>query len=221
MILAAELIPTWLNVAALVLMLVCLAGALLSAHWRALISVPSRQHVLFGGVLCLLLLWLLTVQVADGVWVHILGITSMTLIVGWRFTLIGGTVVLLAHLWWVGQSYLAIPVAFLFSILVPASITRVLVYLLRRYAMANLFVYMLGAGFGGGLLSILAMALLALPVFWLAGQGAWVTGAFDNWPLIFLMLFPEGFINGMLVTALTVFYPDVVKTFDDDYYLNQ
>ena len=64
-------------------------------------------------------------------------------------------------------------------------------------------------------------ALVALPVFWLAGQGAWVTGAFDNWPLIFLMLFPEGFINGMLVTALTVFYPDVVKTFDDDYYLNQ
>jgi uncharacterized membrane protein len=28
-----------------------------------------------------------------------------------------------------------------------------------------------------------------------------------------------GFGGGMLITALTVFYPDVVKTFDDDYYL--
>jgi uncharacterized membrane protein len=41
----------------------------------------------------------------------------------------------------------------------------------------------------------------------------------DNWPLVSLVLFPEGFINGMIITTLTVFYPQVVKTFDDKHYL--
>jgi len=35
-----------------------------------------------------------------------------------------------------------------------------------------------------------------------------------------LLLFPEGFINGMVITALTVFYPDLVKTFDDEHYFS-
>ena len=78
---------------------------------------------------------------------------------------------------------------------------------------------MLGAGFGGGLLAALAMALAALALLWLSGQQDWVTAALANWPLIFLLMFPEGFINGMIVTTLTVFYPDLVKTFDERHYL--
>ena len=78
---------------------------------------------------------------------------------------------------------------------------------------------MLGAGFGGGLLSVLLVAVTALPVLWLIGQHGWVGQALANWPLILLMMFPEGFINGMIVTTLTVFYPDLVKTFDDGFYL--
>ena len=46
------------------------------------------------------------------------------------------------------------------------------------------------------------------------------THTLDSWPFVLLLMFPEAFINGMVVTAFTVFYPDVVKTFDDDYYLN-
>lgn len=38
-------------------------------------------------------------------------------------------------------------------------------------------------------------------------------------PRVCLMMFPEGFLNGMIVTTLTVFYPGLVKTFDDSYYL--
>jgi uncharacterized membrane protein len=78
---------------------------------------------------------------------------------------------------------------------------------------------MLGAGFGGGLLSVLALGVLALPTFWVMGQSEWLTLALDNWAFILLLMFPEGFINGMLVTAFTVFYPDVVKSFSEDFYL--
>ena len=219
MIVAAELIPFWLNLAAGFVMLICIAGAGISAPWPALWAASERQHVLLGGLLALLFLWLLSFQVIAGVWIHLLGVTSLTLIVGWRFTILGATLVLFVFLWWQQQSMLAAPLAWLFSVLVPATTTRLLVHFLRIHALRNLFVYMLGAGFGGGLLSVLVLGILALPTFWVIGQPEWITLSLDNWAFILLLMFPEGFINGMLVTAFTVFYPDVVKTFNEDFYL--
>ncbi|MGD8417257.1 MAG: energy-coupling factor ABC transporter permease [Pseudomonadales bacterium] len=219
MIVAAHLVPLWLSVAVGAVMLICVAAAALTADWPALRAASERQHVLLGGLLALFLLWLLTLRVIEDVWIHLLGVTSLTLIVGWRFTVLGATLVLFGYLWWEQQPLMAAPLAWLFSVLVPATTTRILAHVLRRYGLRNLFVYMLGAGFGGGLLSVLVLALLALSTFWLIGQSDWVDRALENWPFILLLMFPEGFINGMLVTAFTVFYPDVVKTFDDDYYL--
>jgi uncharacterized membrane protein len=89
---------------------------------------------------------------------------------------------------------------------------------LGRIRERNLFVYTLGGGFGGGVLSFLAVALLALPLLWLAGQAELVRQALEGWPVIVLVLFPEGFINGMVVTAVCVFIPGAVKTFDDRFY---
>ena len=201
-------------------MLSVVAIAAATAHWRALLAVPQRQHVLLGGLLALLLLWLLTFRVIDGVWMHLLGVTSLTLIVGWRFAVIGGAVVMAVYLRLQGRDLAALPLAMLFSVFIPASSTRLLGYVLRRYGMKNLFVYQLGAGFGGGLLSVLVLGIVSLPVFWVIGQGGWVDLALENWPFILLVMFPEGFINGMLITAFTTFFPDVVKTFDDGFYLD-
>jgi uncharacterized membrane protein len=83
----------------------------------------------------------------------------------------------------------------------------------------NLFLYLLGVGFGGGILAMLVTIVAALALLLLCGQQAWAGEALENWPLIVLILFPEGFINGMIVTTLTVFYPQLVKTFDERHYL--
>ncbi len=202
-----------------VAMLSCLTGSALTANWNALRKVAERQHVLLGGLVALLLLWLLTLEVIEDVRVHLLGVTSLTLIVGWRFTMIGATLVLLVYVLIQQQPLAAAPLAWLFSVFIPATTTRLLAHVLRRHGLRNLFVYMLGAGFGGGILCVLMVAMTALPVFWLLGQTEWIAMALESWPFILLLMFPEGFINGMLVTAFTVFYPDVVKTFDDEYYL--
>lgn len=220
MILAAHLIPLWMTLAAALLWLVCLIGAARSANWQALAARSERQHVLLGGLLALLLLWMLTLRVIDEVWIHLLGVTTLTLIVGWRFTILGGGLVLLIYLWLQNQPLETAPLSWVFTIFLPATTTRLLAHGLRHYGFRNLFVYMLGAGFGGGLLSVLLATGLAMLVFWLIGQSEWVLRALENWPFLLLLMFPEGFINGMLVTAFTVFYPDIVKTFDDDFYLD-
>ena len=168
-----------------------------------------------------MVLWLLSVRVIDGLWIHFLGATTLTLILGWRFAMLAGTVAVLAHTSLVGQPLTAVSPAWLLTIAIPVTVSRALVYLLRRLKTRNLFIYMLGAGFGGGLLCVLSVALVALPVVWFCDQQDWALAALANWPLITLLLFTEGFINGMVVTTLTVFYPDLVKTFDDTYYLQE
>lgn len=220
MVIAAHLIPLWLNLFAGIAMLACVSAAAATANWSALRAASARQHVLLGGLLALLLLWLMTFRVIEDVRIHLLGVTTLTLIVGWRFSVLGATPVLFAYLWWEQIPLGAAPLAWLFTVLVPATTTRLLAHLLRRHGLRNLFVYMLGAGFGGGLLSVLVLGVLALPTFHLMGQTAWIESALENWVFVVLLMFPEGFVNGMLVTAFTVFYPDVVKTFDEAYYLD-
>ena len=221
MVISADLIPFWLSLGIGLIALICVMAAARTAPWTALRMATERQHVLLGGLVALLLLWwLLSLQVTEGITIHLLGVTSLTLIVGWRLTMLGATLVLLVYLWLEQQALAAAPLAWLFSLLVPATVTRLLVHILRQHGFRNLFVYLLGAGFGGGLLSMLCAALLTVPVFWLMGQTDWLLGIQENWPFLLLLMFPEGFINGMLVTAFTVFYPDVVKSFDDGYYLD-
>jgi len=221
LIIAPQFIPLWLNLLVGTGMLVCIATAVWFAPWSSVQAATNRQHVLLGGLLALLLLWLLSFEVTEGVSIHLLGVTSLTLIIGWRLTIAGGTLVLIALFWFEQHSMSSAPLAWFFSLMVPASVTRLLVFVLRRHGFRNLFVYMLGAGFGGGLLSMLAAAALTLPVFWLIGQSDWLTAGLEHWPFVLLLMFPEGFINGMVITAFTVFYPDVVKTFDDDFYLSE
>jgi uncharacterized membrane protein len=221
LIIDADLIPWWLTIGVGLIALLCVLVAAWTAPWRALQTATERQHVLLGGLVAMLLLWLLSLKVTEGVTIHLLGVTSLTLIVGWRLTILGGTLVLSAYLWFEGQTLSAAPLAWLLSLLVPATVTRGLVQILRRHGFRNLFVFLLGAGFGGGLLSMLSAALITVPVFWLMGQTDWLLEMQRNWPFLLLLMFPEGFINGMLVTAFTVFYPDVVKSFDDKYYLEE
>lgn len=218
MTLSTQLIPAYLSLPLAVLMALTCAACLWSANWRAVRQVPSRGHLLFGGAIACLALWLISFTVIDGVRVHFLGVTALTLVVGWRFAILAGSAAVVAHTLAVGQPMISLPVAWLLTVAVPATVSRWLVYQLRATRAQNLFIYMLGAGFGGGALSSLAVTVTAMGLLWLAGQAQLVTLALQNWPAALLVLFPEGFINGMIITAFTVYYPDLLKTFDDEHY---
>lgn len=220
MFIDASLLPNSLSLVLWLLLILTCAQAARKADWRAMSAVPARSHLFFGSSLFCLVLWLLSVRVIDGLWLHLLGVTTLTLILGWRFAILAGSLTCLVYTLLIGQSLQATSTAWLLSVAIPASVSRWLVYALRKQRKQNLFIFMLGAGFGGGILSILVVSLVSLLLFWLIGQGEWSRNALDNWPLISLMLFPEGFINGMLVTTLTVFYPGLVKTFDERFYLD-
>lgn len=221
MLISATLLPLWLHAIAALLMFVSVAAAARYAEWRAVTAVPARQHVLFGSMLALFGIWLLSVRLADGIALHLSLIPALTLVVGWRFACLCGAVVTAAHAIVSGNDWLAIPVAWLITVAVPASVTRLLAHLLRRTNIQNLFFFMLGAGFFGSILAVVLCAVIAMAVLAVSDASHLLDDALRYWALLFPIAFQEAFINGLIITALTVFVPGIVKTFDERFYLDE
>ena len=219
MFIASELVPAWLIVTSSLVMLAACSLCAWYAPWPAVRQVPTRQHLLLGGICGCVVLWLMSVHLIDSLWLHFLGITALVTLVGLRFALLVGAVATVLFALLIKQSVAGVPVGWLTTVAAPALVSRLVIYRVRGLRSNNLFLYLLGVGFGGGVLAMLATVVTALALLLLCGQQAWVTEAVQNWPLLLLILFPEGFINGMTVTTLTVFYPHLVKTFDEDHYL--
>jgi uncharacterized membrane protein len=137
--------------------------------------------------------------------------TTVTLVFGWQLALIAGAIAALVLLIVGSWSLVALPVNLTLIALVPVAVTMIVLSGANRLRRTNVFVYMLGVGFFG---STMAM----LMTLWV---GALMLGPDLDHALVLLMAFPEGFLNGTLVTALTVFYPDIVKTYDDVRYLGK
>ncbi|MFK8041499.1 energy-coupling factor ABC transporter permease [Congregibacter sp.] len=216
----AHLLADWITVAAAVAMALFLFAALRYADWAAVAREPGRMHLVAGGAVGCLLLWLLNIHLVDGLLLHFLGITTLTLVIGWSFSVLGAALVMAAFYALKGLAWTAYPLAVVMCIVLPATTTWLLARALRRPGLQHPFVYMLGAGFAGGGLVVLLLSALALSLFWFSGQTSYLEAAAEFWPLVFMLMFSEGFINGMCVSALAIFYPDGMKTFDDKFYLD-
>ena len=220
MFLDPSLLPDGLLSAAWVLLALGLLAAARYTPWRILWLSPERVHLVAGGAVACLLLWLLNIRMIDGLVLHLLGVTTLTLVVGWSLALLAGSCALLALIVAADLSWGGFPLAWLFTVALPATTSWLLARALYRPRLRNPFFYILGAGFAGGALVVLVDAVLALVLFKAVDLERWVEGALAFWPLIFLVMFSEGFINGMCIAALAVFHPDAVKTFDDRFYLD-
>jgi uncharacterized membrane protein len=218
--LPAQILNDRITLIAALLLIATLLLAIRSARWRALQDVPGRMHLVAGGAVACLMLWLLNIHLADGLVMHFLGVTTLTLVVGWSFSVIAACAVLVGFYLIQGLEWSAFPVSACLTVLLPATLTRLLARLLYRPRLRHLFIYILGAGFAGGGLVVLALAVSTVALLALLGQHERVELALQWWPLICLLMFSEAFINGMCISALAIFRPDAVKTFDDAFYLD-
>ena len=198
-------------------------GAVLWAAWRApwleVLSDSRRQHLLFGTVLGLFLLWLVRRDFDSGVSFHFIGMTVVTLLLDWPLALLGG---LLAQIGLVAvgrQDLLALGVNGLLLVLLPVLITEGCALLVERAQPRNLFVYIFCCGFFSAALAALCCLLAGLGLLALDGRFAMPPWLDDFIGYLWLVMFPEAFINGALVAALVVFCPDWLETFNRTRYL--
>ena len=209
------------QVAALLLWLVLLAFSLNASLLRTLGAHPLYQHLCLGGAIVLVPLWTLRAGLHEGLEIHFLGLTSLTLLLGWRLALLAPCLTLLllayfgviplADIGWQALSGVALPVA-----------TSWLLFLGSwAWLPRHLFVYLFVAAFLGGALSISAKVIASALLMGVSGTYSWHTISADYLSIWPLLLFPEALLNGMTMTLLAVYRPHWVNTFFDREYLGR
>ncbi|UQS13844.1 energy-coupling factor ABC transporter permease [Pseudomonas sp. HS6] len=197
-----------------------LLWAICRAPWVELFSDSRRQHLLFGTVFALFLLWMVRRDFDTGVSYHFIGMTAVTLLLDWPLAIVGGLVAQISLVMLGRQDLAAIGVNGALLILLPVLITEGVAILVERAQPRNPFVYIFCSGFFAAALSALSCLVLSLTLLWYDGLFAMPEWLEDFIGYLWLLIFPEAFINGMVISALVVFCPEWLETFNRTRYLS-
>ena len=209
------------QVAALLLWLVLLAFSLNASLLRTLGAHPLYQHLCLGGAIVLVPLWTLRAGLHEGLEIHFLGLTSLTLLLGWRLALLAPCLTLLLLAYFGVIPLTDIGWQALIGVALPVATSWLLFLGSWAWLPRHLFVYLFVAAFLGGALSISAKVIASALLLGVSGTYSWHTISADYLSIWPLLLFPEALLNGMTMTLLAVYRPHWVNTFFDREYLGR
>ncbi|WP_434579733.1 energy-coupling factor ABC transporter permease [Pseudomonas sp. Z5-35] len=217
---SAQLLSTQTLAAGWLVYVPVLVWAVLRAPWVELFTDSRRQHLLFGTVFALFMLWLVRRDFDTGVSYHFIGMTAVTLLLDWPLAILGGLLAQLALVLLGRQDMAAVGINGALLVLLPVLITECCAILVERAQPRNLFVYIFCSGFLAAALSALICLLVGLGLLWYDGLFAMPYWLEDFIGYLWLIIFPEAFINGMVISALVVFSPEWLETFNRTRYLS-
>lgn len=216
---AAELLATSTLVLGWLLYAAVLLWACIRAPWVELFSDTRRQHLLFGAVLAIFVLWLVRRDFESGLSFHFIGLTAVTLLLDWPLAMLAAFVAQMALVVTGHQQLTALGLNGVLLVLIPVTVTEICALAVERTQPRNLFVYIFFSGFFAAGLAALFCILAGLGVLLFDGRYPMPPWLNDFAGYIWLVMFPEAFINGTVVSALVVFYPDWMETFNRTRYL--
>lgn len=188
------------------------------AYWRLLLN-REQLHVFLGSCVVLILLWQVRAQV-DSTWsFHLLGITAVTLMFGWSFAVVAGSIAEFAVSVNSMQNWESFALNVFLVTLVPATLTQAMLLLVRRLLPKNFFIFVLINAFLTAGLVAMVSGFLAVGLLLYSGARDWEYLQLDLVPLFPLMFLPEAVINGWIVTLLVLYKPRWVLRFSDELYL--
>ena len=188
------------------------------AYWRLLLN-REQLHVFLGSCVVLILLWQVRAQV-DPTWsFHLLGITAVTLMFGWSFAVVAGSIAEFAVSVNSTQNWESFALNVFLVTLVPATLTQAMLLLVRRLLPKNFFIFVLINAFLTAGLVAMVSGFLAVGLLLYSGARDWEYLQLDLVPLFPLMFLPEAVINGWIVTLLVLYKPRWVLRFSDELYL--
>lgn len=215
----------WFNLGSLVVILwIVLAYCLpdwKKVVWPKLEKEKAFQHLVFATLFFFSILWATQAGVKEGLQIHFLALTTLTMMYGWRMAfLISIPAMLVNHLLH-DVSLLQLPTSLVLSALLPIFISYLVFLLSYHYLSRNIFVFIFVAGFFNGAITG-SLHLLINSFYHLSvGHYDWETIQHNYFIFVPLLAFPEGLLNGMSLAVLTVFKPEWLRVFSDrDYIYN-
>jgi uncharacterized membrane protein len=193
--------------------------ALLRAPWHILREKES-SNVLFASAFVLLMMWQLKILVAEGLYIHLLGTTALTLMFNWQAALIAHGLILLGTTLTSSADFEAFATNGLITGVLPIAISFTIWRLNERYLPANYFIYIFVCAFFAAALGIASIGLTSYALL-SAIDNQLASATLDQYLLAFVpLMYPEAFLSGAMLSILVVYRPQWVATFDDSRYLN-
>ena len=186
--------PGYLWTGAFLCLLLILA-ALLSAPWSK-IRDNEAQHIFFGMIVALSLVWVMRGGIQDGLGFHLLGMTLLCLMFEWQFALLAASLVVAISTAMGPAGWEAYGLNLLLMGALPILFTRVILYLCQRRLPHNFYIYVFVNAFLAGGVSMLLTGLASAGLQ--ASAGVQPDGSImRNFVTILpLLMFGEAFING-------------------------
>lgn len=197
-----------------------LGSAVWRSPWVELFPDRRRQHLLFGTCFAVFLLWLMRRDFDTGVSYHFIGMTAVTLLLDWPLAVVAGVVAQVGLCALGRQDLAGMGVNGLLFIALPVLVTESCAILVERSQPKSPFVYIFCSGFLAAGLAAFLCLLSALGLLWIEGVFEMPIWLEDFIGYLWLIIFPEAFINGMIVSALVVFSPHWLETFNRTRYLS-
>ena len=213
-----ELLPLWFLWSMFLPCGVILLWALWNTNWQALRVQPYLQHVFYVACLVLVVLWSIRAGISSGLGIHFMGLTAATLLMGWPLALVAGAFSLLFICFLGLEAFEAFSVNFLISVALPVFTSHVILKLVQRTLPANPFVYIFLCGFFNGAFAILFVAVATSLMLGLLNTYSWDEVYHNYFMYLPLMLFPEAFVNGMVVAGVMGTKPELLSSFNVDEY---
>ncbi|WP_158769523.1 energy-coupling factor ABC transporter permease [Paraglaciecola sp. L1A13] len=199
----------------------CLALVVRNLSVGTLVKDKKIQHLVFGCAASVFFLWIFQTGIFPGLQVHFLWLTALMLILGFRWAMISACLALVGVTLVGEESWRMLGVNGLLGVLAPLGLS----YLIYSFAFHKLsrhvFVYIFVCAFLPGALMMAVKMYLLGGYFYLDGQYDWLTIEDNYLVLIWLLLFPEGMLNGMTMTLMVIYKPEWVYTFYEKYYIDQ
>jgi len=215
----AALIPMSVSWTLNVVFLMILLLAVKTVPFKKFLENVSGQHVYFGAMVTLLLMWGIKAGVSPGLGFHHLGATLFTLMFGWPLAIIGMSIIMLASVLMQHNELISLGVNGCLSIVIPVMTSYAVLKLSQKYLPDNFFIYIFVAAFFGAGIAVAASRLSSIVLLSLVD--AYPDAKLIQESLMYtpLFMFPEMFVTGMLISIFVVYKPNWVSTFDDSRYI--
>lgn len=197
-----------------------LIAAIWSAPWSTLIHSRQLQHLFLGTTVGLVVLWQMRAGISPGLGIHFLGVTVLTLMFGWNLAILSASMALLGSTLIGQESWHGFTVNGLCTITIPVLLSYLILRVVEARLPPNFFIYLFLCAFLGAGAATLASGLSMSFLLWIGDVYSGEKIYNEYIQILPLIAFPEGLLNGIIMTAMMVFYPDWIRTFDAKKYID-
>lgn len=196
--------------------------ALTQVPWRILLHEKGLQHLFLGGVVLVVFMWQMRAGINQQVALHLILATTLTLMFYWPMALIALSLALVSTIYTGKSTWAMFPVNALIVCVVPVFISHWVWRFVDTKLPDNYFVFVFVAGGLGSVLSSLGVGLAVVLVSWnFASAYEFYQFSTNYFMFLPLTLPPEAVINGMILSGLTAYMPDWVRSFDPKRYIDK